>query len=238
MNKPNHRLHPNLVGGVCSALLVVATVPVALAQPSVSKINPCPSIFYEEPHNHQVIVPQGCRPNALTRRLVAQGLIVDRSNPTPDMVKLGVGGDDLPDSQLPKLQPNQNMGSASPSQSYPMSFPQQYAVLPPPLPKVVATVVPQNGKVNVRLVNQTGAVITYQVIGNTKPRSLPGKSYVMLQGLPTPVNVTFRRQDGGLLRATPVPQAGMLDVSLDATRDLGTDKSTMSIQPNGNVSFN
>ncbi len=110
-------------------------------------------------------------------------------------------------------------------------------VVPPPIPQAVATVIPQDGKVNVRLVNQTGAVITYQVIGNTKPRSLPGKSYVILQGLPTPVNVTFRRQDGGLLKPTPVPQTGTLDVSLDATTDLGIDKTAMSILPNGAVSF-
>jgi hypothetical protein len=112
------------------------------------------------------------------------------------------------------------------------------AVVPPPIPQAVATVIPQDGKVNVRLVNQTGATITYQVIGNTKPRSLPGKSYINLQGLPTPVNITFRRQDGGLLQVTPTPQPGMLDVSLEATTDLGTDKAAMSILPNGAVSFN
>jgi hypothetical protein len=37
-------------------------------------LNPCPRIFYEEPHNSNVAVPQGCPPNAANQRLNQQEL--------------------------------------------------------------------------------------------------------------------------------------------------------------------
>ncbi len=39
-----------------------------------SALNPCPRIFYEEPHNSSVAVPQGCPPNAANQRLNQQEL--------------------------------------------------------------------------------------------------------------------------------------------------------------------
>ncbi|BAZ08996.1 hypothetical protein NIES4071_08020 [Calothrix sp. NIES-4071] len=60
---------------ICGSLLVsvIAHTQTVQAQQRTSKINPCPSIFYEEPHNNQVLVPTGCTPNAFTRRQVGQG---------------------------------------------------------------------------------------------------------------------------------------------------------------------
>ena len=40
-----------------------------------SVLNPCPGIYYEEPHNSLRVVPQGCPPNAATRLLIEQGRI-------------------------------------------------------------------------------------------------------------------------------------------------------------------
>jgi len=36
---------------------------IAMAAPT-SAVNPCPGIYYEEPHNHTRTVPMGCPPNA------------------------------------------------------------------------------------------------------------------------------------------------------------------------------
>ena len=113
----------------------------------------------------------------------------------------------------------------------------------PPLPEEqkppVAKVEPVGGKVNVKLVNQTNANITYQVISDTKPRTLAGRSDVTLQDLKTPINITFQRPDRGLLRVTPQSsEAGMLEVNLAETTDLGTDNIAMTIQENGNVLLN
>lgn len=113
----------------------------------------------------------------------------------------------------------------------------------PPLPEQQqppsTTVVLNQGKVSIKLVNQTGAKITYQAIGNTAPRSLPGKSNVTLKDLVAPITVTFKRDDGGLLNATGRSLTpGVLELTLDATTDLGIDKQSMQIQPTGDVFLN
>lgn len=113
----------------------------------------------------------------------------------------------------------------------------------PPLPEdqkpPVARVVPVGGRVNVKLVNQTNTNITYQVISDTKPRTLAGRSDITLQNLKTPVNITFQRPDRGLLQVTPQSyEAGILEVTLAETTDLGKDNIAMTIQENGNVLLN
>lgn len=115
--------------------------------------------------------------------------------------------------------------------------------LTPPLPEQQqapsARVVPVEGKVNVRLVNQTYTEIKYQVIGDTEYRTLTGRSDVMLQNLKTPVNITFQRPDRGLLQVLPQSsEEGMLEVSLTETSNFGVDRTAMTIQENGNVLLN
>lgn len=121
--------------------------------------------------------------------------------------------------------------------------PKTTPVIQPPLPEEQqppsTTITPIQGKVNVRLVNKTGANITYQVIGDTNARKLQGKSDVKLTGLLAPVTVTFRRDDGGLLSVTPQsPELGMLEVTLTETTDLSIDRTTMRIYQTGAVYFN
>ncbi len=140
-------------------------------------------------------------------------------------------------SIAPTMQPTPGPGTA-PSTTPPGS------VLQPPLPSQLqapsAIITPNNGIVNVTLMNQTGASINYQVIGDTNQRSLPGKSNVVLQGLKTPVTLTFRRQDGGLLKVSPqaASEPGMLSVTFTQTTDFGTDRNSMRIQRNGSVFLN
>lgn len=97
-----------------------------------------------------------------------------------------------------------------------------------------------NRRVSLTFVNKTNATITYQAVDDTNVRSLPGKGTVTLQSLTVPATVTFRRQDGGLLNATPRPsdQPGQLIVTLDAALDLSLDRTTLTIESSGDVFLN
>ncbi|MGB7442621.1 MAG: hypothetical protein WA919_16275 [Coleofasciculaceae cyanobacterium] len=113
----------------------------------------------------------------------------------------------------------------------------------PPLPgqqqAPSTTITPINGKVSVKLINETNAQITYQVVGETETRTLFGKSDVTLQGLNAPVTVTFDRPDGGLLRVNAkASDTSMLEVILRETTNLGVDKSALTIQEDGTVFLN
>ncbi|MDZ8056069.1 MAG: hypothetical protein RMX68_021725 [Aulosira sp. ZfuVER01] len=266
-NSPKFRKSAELFAAICGGLLMSAP---ALAQTPVtqqptsanSKINPCPRIFYEPQHTNRVLVPQGCPPNALTQRMQSQGLLPSSSvpaTPSADQTRMGVGGETT--STTTNSQPNPRPGilneapynrSQQPSQTdssttstTPQQVPtQQDSVTEPSLQQQgqspVATVALANGNVSVRLVNDTGANVTYQVIGDTDERSLSGKSDVVLQGLRAPVTVTFQREDGGLLSVTPQPssETGLLEVRLKETTNVSQDKKAMRIQSNGSVYLN
>lgn len=125
----------------------------------------------------------------------------------------------------------------------PATLPSNIPAAQPPLPetqqRVVATVTPVNGSVSIRLVNTMGTGVTYQVIGDTNDRSLLPGSEITLQSLPTPVNVTFVRPDGGFVEVTPqTTGSGQLDVLLReaATVDLGT--GILNVQEDGSVLLN
>lgn len=91
-------------------------------------------------------------------------------------------------------------------------------------------------RVTITLINLTNAAITYQAIGDTEIRTLPGRGTVALQGLRVPTTLTLDRQDSGLLNITPREKApGTIEVTLDATTDLGIDSPTMRIESNGSV---
>lgn len=100
----------------------------------------------------------------------------------------------------------------------------------------LARIEPVAGQLDITLMNDTGDPITYQVIGDTKPRTLPGHSQVTLIDLKAPVNVTFQRPRGGLLQAQPyVARPGVLEVTFNETTDLGADKNALSVEKNGTV---
>ncbi|GBE95296.1 hypothetical protein [Nostoc cycadae] len=308
------RKFTEIFGAVCGGLLIsvpaishtaVAQQPTSVTpQQSTAKINPCPSIFYEEPHNSRVIVPQGCPPNALTQRLANQGLLpTARTTTTSSPYQAGVGGE-TPQAGASAINPCPrifyeepfNSRNVVPQGCPPNAFSQgqqpqgnisSQGVPVTPQSSTSGTITPQttvpsqgetssqgvpvtpqsstsgtitnqtpsvsqqqtpsttialaNGKVNVKLINDTGAKVTYQVIGDTEARSLEGKSNVMLQGISAPVTVTFQREDGGLLLVTPqasAEQPGMLEVTLNEATDLAQDTKAMRIQQNGSVFLN
>lgn len=102
-----------------------------------------------------------------------------------------------------------------------------------------AIVRPASGMVNIKLVNETGANIVYEAIGETNQRNLQGQTTITLQRLDTPSTITFYRADGGLLRVRPQAVApGVLEVRFAATTDLGIDKNSLTVQPSGSVYLN
>ena len=52
---------------VSGSLVSFATLPSIAQTAPTSAVNPCPKIYYEEPHNSQRPAPQGCPPNAATQ---------------------------------------------------------------------------------------------------------------------------------------------------------------------------
>ena len=168
-----------------------------------SPLNPCPSIFYESRYIQAGIRPPAGCPAA------------------------------------PPLQPGSTTETtpAPPRPGAEMAPPTQPgAVIQPPAPEELqspaSSVMPMNGMVNVKLINQTGDPITYQVLGDTNQRRLPGRDNITLQGLKTPINLTFQRPNGALLRVVPQTsgEQGMLEVVLEETTYLSFYKNAMTIQ--------
>lgn len=93
-------------------------------------------------------------------------------------------------------------------------------------------------RVTITLTNKTDAAISYQAIGDTQVRTLPGRGTVTLRGLRVPTTLTLRRQDFGLLQVTPKQSEkspGTIEVTLDATTNFATDGITLSVENNGSV---
>jgi len=219
MMSRNFRKSAELFCTIFGGLLIsLPAIPQVVAQESTPKINPCPSIFYEEPHNNRVAVPQGCPPNARTQRETAQGVLTIPATPSQDQTTSGTSGE-------APLTP-------STSTTEPPLLDQQQAP--------IATITLNNGKVDIRFVNDTAANITYQVIGDTAPRSLQGKSDITLQGLNAPVTVTFQREDGGQLTVTlqPPSEPGNLEVTFNEGTDAIQGRSVVRIEQNGSVFLN
>ncbi|WP_293132164.1 hypothetical protein [Microcoleus sp. bin38.metabat.b11b12b14.051] len=111
---------------------------------------------------------------------------------------------------------------------------------PPRFPMPSGRVTPAEGTVVIKLVNSTNAVINYQVVGVTPPRTLGEQSEMVLKNIKVPITLTYQRPDGGLLlvrtQATATP--GMLQVSFGATTDLGADTKSLEIQEDGRVFLN
>ncbi len=98
---------------------------------------------------------------------------------------------------------------------------------------------PANGTVDVTLRNNTNAIVSYEALGHTQRRFLPGGEGVVLQNLPTPVTITMVRQDQGLLKVIPAsPQEGMLEVSLQEETTLDDNQGALRIQDDGKVFLN
>ncbi|MDZ8140913.1 MAG: hypothetical protein RM049_37445 [Nostoc sp. DedQUE04] len=231
MKSQKFRKSGKLFGALCGGLLIsLPAIPQALAQESTVKVNPSPSIFSEPPYNRSQ-APGSPESGVTPPRPVppAEGQV----SPVPPRPIPPAEG------QVSPVPPRAIPGDRTQQPSPPaVSNDQQPLVEPRQTPS--ATIALTNGMVNIRLVNNTAAKITFQVIGDTAPRSLEGKSDVTLQALKAPVTVTFERQDGGQLIVTPQgsSEPGSLEVTFKEATNATQGRSAMRIERNGSVFLN
>ncbi|OYD91541.1 hypothetical protein CDG76_27005 [Nostoc sp. 'Peltigera membranacea cyanobiont' 210A] len=216
MYKFNHSSFKKVgsVGTIFGTLLIAlsAMSQSAVAQPRISQINPCPRIFYEEPHRNRVMVPAGCPPNAATLRFERQ--------------QRTTGSQSIMVPAYPMNGRRTNVNVIQPP-------------APESRQSAIATITPTAGTVDVKLKNNTNAGISYQAIGQTQPRYLAGGQEFVLRGLPTPISITLVRQDGGLLKVMPTSTSeGTLAVSLDETTNFDDNQGVLRIQRDGQVFLN
>ena len=115
----------------------------------------------------------------------------------------------------------------------------------PPLPanrsQAVAKVMPMDGNVEVRVKNNTNAIVTYEAVGHTQRRVLQGGEQTVLRNLPVPVTVTFVRQDDGFVQVMPMSASkdGVLEVALDEDANpRDRNQGVLRIQKDGQVFLN
>ena len=107
----------------------------------------------------------------------------------------------------------------------------------------VATVVPTDETINVRLKNNTNAAIDYQAIGYTENQTLEGGEKHTMINLPLPVVIRSARQDDGFIKILPLANQdkdGVLEVSLDEDPDFYDDDNigVLRIEDDGSVYVN
>lgn len=259
-SKPNKARVLNSIFG--SLLLSLPTIPLAaVAQPSQA-LNPCPKIYYEEPFNSRNSVPEGCPPNAATQRLggTTNPLTVNQqesdtvagqrtpclpgANRTPNAIVPAdaptTPGRVVPTPSQPGVGVRENLPATTNPPRTPTTLP-----VKPPLPEnrsqAIAKVMPMNGAVSVKLKNNTNAIVTYEAVGFTQRRVLPGGGEIVLRNLPVPVTVTFTRQDDGFVEVVPVSvsEDGVLEVGLDEDANpRDSNQGVLRIQKDGQVFLN
>ena len=94
------------------------------------------------------------------------------------------------------------------------------------------------GLITLRLINQTGAIIQYQVIGGPS-LTLGETSVVELSGLSIPITLTYQRPDGGLILVRPQSiHSKVLEVIFDSTADFNLDTKSLNISAQGKLYLN
>ena len=107
----------------------------------------------------------------------------------------------------------------------------------------VATVIPTEETINVKLVNGTNAAIDYQAVGYTENQTLEGGEKHTMINLPVPVVIRTARQDDGFIKILPLTDEdkdGVLEVTLDEDPDFYDDENlgVLRIEDDGSVYVN
>ncbi len=212
------------------------------------------------------MVPEGCPPNEATRQLRAAPGTTDpiTLNQQPSDTVAGERSPGLPGANLT---PDRIVPADAPTTPTQVAPGETEAALPgatsadpyyspglqdqtnppvtPPLPEnrsqAVANITPRNGSVSVKLKNNTNALVTYEAVGYTQRRTLPGGKETVLRNLPVPVTVTFTRQDDGFVEVMPMSASkdGVLEVGLDEDANpRDSNQGVLRIQKDGQVFLN
>lgn len=190
-----------------------AQTPSETAPGSTAQLNPCPGLYYEAPFNERFASPEGCPPNAARQ---AQEL----QNTSRETI-----------AEPPAIEPSEVFT--------PVPVESTVQPLPEELGAPIARVTPQNQKINVTLTNDTNALITYEVIGETDRRILSGGETVVLRKLSVPSTISAVRNDSGLLNFNAaVDEAGQLVMTLDANPQFNEVQGVLQIQADGEVFLN
>lgn len=226
-----------LMGAICGSLII--------GLPALAQMNPTPGNINQAPDSNDRMMQNTGDRDTINQSLQPTGR-VSPLNPCPSVfyepqhVQRGIRPPEGCPAVLPGTQPVPQQPASPSSGAIPESGGQETTPAPEQLQSPASRVIPMNGMVSVKLVNQTGDPITYQVIGDTTQRQLQGRSDATLEGLKTPVNITFQRPNGALLSVVPQASSepGVLEVNLQETTDLSIDKNAMTIQESGSVFLN
>lgn len=258
-----------LAGTICGSLFIglpmMAQSSLAQTAQTRASLNPCPRIYYEAPFNTSTLVPEGCAPNAISQQLginqgnapagatlgdlAGSGQITNQAAPprpgifeqAPYTSQPGnnpSGANLTPQAIVPYDAPTTAPGAVNPPGTG-LTLPIQ-----PPLPEnrsqPVASIMPMNGMADVQLINNTNAIITYEVVGETQRRVLQGGEQAVLRNISLPATITAVRQDDGWLEMIPLrSEQGMLEVSLDEeATPLDSTQGVLQIQEDGQVYLN
>lgn len=200
----------------------LAVTPFARPAAAQTTAPSCPGIFYREPFTSRVSAPAGCPLTEYQQRLQEPG--VD---------DLGVGDSDQADT----LEELQSSGGERVTPGAPVGS------SVPPLPEersdAIAIASPVDNQLSVLLTNDTGAIVTYEVIGDTSRRILMMGESDRLQGVPLPATITVVRQDEGLLDVVAESsETGILEFSLTPEASLDDTQGVIRIQADGQVFVN
>lgn len=147
-----------------------------------------------------------------------------------------------PPRQVAQTNPNPSIFNEPPFNRIPRQAPAAAPATPDtaqPEQPPVASLTLVDGKFNIRFVNETGAAIEYQVIGQTEYRTLGGRSEISLQDLTTPTTFTFRRKDSGFLDVSLQSTAGnTVTMLVRETSDFRADRTSLYVDRQGRVFLN
>lgn len=176
----------------------------------------CPGIFYREPFTRRVAAPAGCPLTEYQQQQATEPVVPETVTPAPAVV--------APVVTDPTMNPPMGISGVP---------------LPESRDQAVAIASPTNNQLSISLINNTGALVTYEVVGDTQVRELMPNESAMLQNLPLPKTITLVRPDAGLLDiAAEGMEDGMLQISLSAETTLDSTQGVIRIQPDGQVFVN
>lgn len=92
------------------------------------------------------------------------------------------------------------------------------------------------GQVTIEFNNETGAPLTYEVLGITEPRVLPPEQSVLLQNIPLDATITAVRNDNGLIDITGSGgETGQLSLSIVREVNFDDTQGVIIIEASGRV---